>query len=75
VAGGTSQHPRGRRRHHAAEPSPLVIAEQFGTLEAQFPGRIDLGLGRAPGSDALTQRALRRDAGRAERFPEDVSKS
>src|SRR5882757_9566666 len=40
--------------------SPLVIAEQFGTLEALFPGRIDLGLGRAPGSDQLTARALRR---------------
>jgi luciferase family oxidoreductase group 1 len=52
--------------------SPLVIAEQFGTLEALFPGRIDLGLGRAPGTDGLTWRALRRDAGAADRFPEDV---
>jgi luciferase family oxidoreductase group 1 len=52
--------------------SPLVIAEQFGTLEALFPGRIDLGLGRAPGTDALTWRALRRDAGAADRFPDDV---
>src|SRR6476620_5676785 len=42
--------------------SPLVIAEQFGTLETLFPGRIDLGLGRAPGSDQTTMRALRRDA-------------
>jgi len=41
--------------------APLVVAEQFGTLEAMFPGRIDLGLGRAPGSDAQTMRALRRD--------------
>lgn len=41
--------------------APLVIAEQFGTLEAMYPGRIDLGLGRAPGSDAATMRALRRD--------------
>jgi luciferase family oxidoreductase group 1 len=41
--------------------APLVVAEQFGTLESLFPGRIDLGLGRAPGSDALTARALRRD--------------
>src|SRR5579864_4159547 len=41
--------------------SPLVIAEQFGTLEAMYPGRIDLGLGRAPGSDRETMRALRRD--------------
>src|SRR3984885_9048058 len=41
--------------------APLVVAEQFGTLEALFPGRIDLGLGRAPGSDGVTMRALRRD--------------
>ncbi|MGZ6243612.1 MAG: MsnO8 family LLM class oxidoreductase, partial [Candidatus Binataceae bacterium] len=52
--------------------SPLVIAEQFGTLEALFPGRIDLGLGRAPGTDQATWRALRRDAVAAERFPQDV---
>src|SRR5260370_32005384 len=54
-------------------PSPLVIAEQFGTLAALFPGRIELGLGRAPGTDGLTARALRRDDGRgADTFPEDV---
>ncbi len=52
--------------------APLVIAEQFGTLEALFPGRIDLGLGRAPGTDQATWRALRRDATAAERFPQDV---
>ncbi len=52
--------------------APLVIAEQFGTLEALFPGRIDLGLGRAPGTDGLTWRALRRDARAAEHFPDDV---
>jgi luciferase family oxidoreductase group 1 len=53
--------------------SPLVIAEQFGTLEALYPGRIDLGLGRAPGTDMLTARALRRDiASAAEQFPQDV---
>jgi luciferase family oxidoreductase group 1 len=52
--------------------SPLVIAEQFGTLEALFPGRIDLGLGRAPGTDALTWRALRREPGASDRFPDDV---
>jgi luciferase family oxidoreductase group 1 len=53
--------------------SPLVIAEQFGTLAALFPGRIELGLGRAPGTDGLTARALRRDfeAG-ADSFPQDV---
>jgi luciferase family oxidoreductase group 1 len=49
--------------------APLIIAEQFGTLETLFPGRIDLGLGRAPGSDGLTQRALRRDARSGLEFP------
>jgi len=53
--------------------APLVIAEQFGTLEALFPGRIDLGLGRAPGTDQLTARALRRgNADPADSFPDDV---
>jgi luciferase family oxidoreductase group 1 len=52
--------------------SPMVIAEQFGTLERLFPGRIDLGLGRAPGTDQLTLRALRRSNESAERFPQDV---
>ena len=52
--------------------SPLVNAEQFGTLESLFPGRIDLALGRAPGSDQLTARALRRKPGDAEAFPQDV---
>ena len=52
--------------------SPLVIAEQFGTLARLFPGRIDLGLGRAPGTDQLTVRALRRSPGAAEHFPQDV---
>jgi luciferase family oxidoreductase group 1 len=52
--------------------SPLVIAEQFGTLETLFPGRIDLGLGRAPGSDQNTQLALRRDPTAADTFPQDV---
>jgi luciferase family oxidoreductase group 1 len=52
--------------------SPLVIAEQFGTLETLHPGRIDLGLGRAPGSDQPTMRALRRDVNAAETFPQDV---
>jgi luciferase family oxidoreductase group 1 len=53
--------------------SPLVIAEQFGTLASLYPGRIDLGLGRAPGTDPLTSRALRRDlAGNADNFPSDV---
>ena len=52
--------------------APLVIAEQFGTLEAMYPGRIDLGLGRAPGSDQNTMFALRRDPQSAETFPQDV---
>ncbi|HNP37780.1 MAG TPA: LLM class flavin-dependent oxidoreductase [Woeseiaceae bacterium] len=53
---------------------PLVIAEQFGTLEALYPGRIDLGLGRAPGTDPLTARALRKHrSGSSDDFPEDVA--
>jgi luciferase family oxidoreductase group 1 len=52
--------------------APLVIAEQFGTLEALHPGRIDLGLGRAPGTDQLTVLALRRDPMSADTFPQDV---
>ena len=52
--------------------APLVIAEQFGTLEALFPGRIDLGLGRAPGTDQMTLRALRRSPMSADSFPQDV---
>jgi luciferase family oxidoreductase group 1 len=53
-------------------PAPLTIAEQFGTLETLHPGRIDLGLGRAPGGDGATMRALRRDATSADTFPQDV---
>lgn len=52
--------------------APLIIAEQFGTLDALFPGRIDLGLGRAPGTDQLTLRALRRSPTSADTFPQDV---
>jgi luciferase family oxidoreductase group 1 len=52
--------------------SPLVVAEQFGTLESLYPGRIDLGLGRAPGTDYTTLRALRRDHTSADTFPDDV---
>jgi luciferase family oxidoreductase group 1 len=52
--------------------APLTIAEQFGTLETLHPGRIDLGLGRAPGTDQVTLRALRRDPRAAEDFPSDV---
>jgi len=53
--------------------NPFVIAEQFGTLDALFPGRVDLGLGRAPGADGRIANALRKDLmGSAERFPQDV---
>ncbi|GAA1160513.1 LLM class flavin-dependent oxidoreductase [Nesterenkonia sandarakina] len=52
--------------------APLMIAEQFGTLETLYPGRIDLGLGRAPGTDGATMRALRRDGTEADRFQSDV---
>ena len=52
--------------------APYIIAEQFGTLDALYPGRIDLGLGRAPGTDQLTLRALRRDAMSADNFQQDV---
>jgi luciferase family oxidoreductase group 1 len=52
--------------------APLAIAEQFGTLESLYPGRIDLGLGRAPGSDMLTARALRRDLSNGDQFPQEV---
>lgn len=52
--------------------APLLVAEQFGTLEALYPGRVDLGLGRAPGTDQATLRALRRRPESAEAFPQDV---
>lgn len=52
--------------------APYVIAEQFGTLARLFPGRIDLGLGRAPGTDQLTLRALRRAPEAADTFPQDI---
>lgn len=52
--------------------APLVVAEQFGTLETLFPGRIDLGLGRAPGTDMATARALRRHMAPEDSFPQDV---
>jgi luciferase family oxidoreductase group 1 len=73
VAGGTSTIRVGAGGIMLPNHAPLVIAEQFGTLEALYPGRIDLGLGRAPGTDRLTARALRRDAsGDADSFPDDV---
>jgi luciferase family oxidoreductase group 1 len=72
VAGGTRTIRVGAGGIMLPNHSPLVIAEQFGTLESLYPGRIDLGLGRAPGTDQLTVRALRRHPGSAEHFPEDV---
>lgn len=73
VAGGTSTIRVGAGGIMLPNHSPLVIAEQFGTLESLYPGRIDLGLGRAPGSDQLTARALRRNlASSSQEFPQDV---
>ena len=72
VAGGTRSIRVGAGGIMLPNHSPLVIAEQFGTLESLYPGRIDLGLGRAPGSDQVTMRAMRRDPRSAEHFPEDV---
>lgn len=72
VAGGTSRIRVGAGGIMLPNHAPLVIAEQFGTLEALYPGRIDLGLGRAPGTDQITMRALRRDRDAADSFPDDV---
>ncbi|MDQ2823653.1 MAG: LLM class flavin-dependent oxidoreductase [Pseudomonadota bacterium] len=73
VAGGTSTIRVGAGGIMLPNHSPLVIAEQFGTLESLYPGRIDLGLGRAPGSDQVTARALRRNlSSDSDQFPQDV---
>jgi luciferase family oxidoreductase group 1 len=73
LAAGTSRIRVGAGGVMLPNHAPLVIAEQFGTLEALYPGRIDLGLGRAPGTDLLTAQALRRErTGSAEDFPADV---
>jgi luciferase family oxidoreductase group 1 len=73
VAGGTRTIRAGAGGIMLPNHAPLVIAEQFGTLESLYPGRIDLGLGRAPGSDHVTARALRRNlASDADAFPNDV---
>src|SRR4249920_1634850 len=68
VAGGTSTIRVGAGGIMLPNHSPIVIAEQFGTLESLYPGRIDLGLGRAPGTDQMTWQFLRRDPAAAERF-------
>ena len=74
LAGGTSTIRVGSGGVMLPNHAPLVIAEQFGTLGSLYPGRIDLGLGRAPGSDQMTARALRRErSGSADDFPEDVA--
>ena len=72
VAGGTKTIRVGSGGIMLPNHSPLVIAEQFGTLASLYPGRIDLGLGRAPGTDQRTLRALRRDPSVADNFPQDV---
>ena len=72
VAGGTKTIRVGAGGIMLPNHSPLVNAEQFGTLESLFPGRIDLGLGRAPGTDQRTLRALRRSPDSADTFPQDV---
>ncbi len=72
LAGGTKTIRVGSGGIMLPNHSPMVIAEQFGTLESLYPGRIDLGLGRAPGTDQQTLVALRRDPAAAEHFPQDV---
>ncbi|ANC92969.1 LLM class flavin-dependent oxidoreductase [Azospirillum humicireducens] len=73
VAAGTSTIRVGSGGVMLPNHAPLVVAEQFGTLESLYPGRIDLGLGRAPGTDMMTARALRRDmSDSGDRFPQDV---
>ncbi|RYF53183.1 MAG: LLM class flavin-dependent oxidoreductase, partial [Cytophagaceae bacterium] len=72
VAGGTSTIRVGSGGIMLPNHSPLIIAEQFGTLESLYPGRIDLGLGRAPGSDQATSQALRRSMNGPDTFPQDV---
>lgn len=72
IAAGTSTIRVGAGGIMLPNHAPYVIAEQFGTLETLFPGRIDLGLGRAPGTDQSTLRALRRSPASAENFPQDV---
>jgi luciferase family oxidoreductase group 1 len=72
LAGGTSTIRVGSGGIMLPNHPPIVIAEQFGTLESLYPGRIDLGLGRAPGTDTRTLRALRRDPTRERTFPQEV---
>jgi len=72
VAGGTETIRVGSGGVMLPNHAPLVIAEQFGTLASLYPGRIDLGLGRAPGTDMRTAQALRRNLAGGDNFPQDV---
>jgi luciferase family oxidoreductase group 1 len=72
VAGGTRTIRVGAGGIMLPNHAPMIIAEQFGTLESLYPGRIDLGVGRAPGTDQRTLRALRRDPSSSDTFPQDV---
>jgi luciferase family oxidoreductase group 1 len=73
IAGGTDSLRVGSGGIMLPNHPPLVVAEQFGTLASLYPNRIDLGLGRAPGTDPITSRALRRDFAAAEEFPTEIS--
>lgn len=73
IAGGTKTIRVGSGGIMLPNHPPLVIAEQFGTLACLYPNRIDLGLGRAPGTDPITSRALRRDNLAADQFPTDIN--
>src|SRR5437879_5293052 len=73
IGGGTTTIRIGAGGIMLPNHAPLLIAEQFGTLESLFPGRIDLALGRAPGSDQQTAAALRRSPAAADSFPQDVA--
>jgi luciferase family oxidoreductase group 1 len=72
IAGGTKTIRVGAGGIMLPNHAPYIIAEQFGTLERLYPGRIDLGLGRAPGTDQIAVRAMRRSSGASEQFPQDV---
>src|SRR3546814_19284056 len=73
IAGGTQTIRVGSGGIMLPNHAPIVIAEQFGTLESLYPGRIDLGLGRAPGTDQRTLRSLRRDPAGADSFTPAVT--
>lgn len=72
IAGGTKKIRVGAGGIMLPNHAPYIIAEQFGTLERLYPGRIDLGLGRAPGTDQIAVRAMRRSASASDQFPQDV---